>query len=41
MEKCKTKKKKVNEVVTSNTKTKTISRKNSSTTKKSLENSKS
>lgn len=37
----KTKKKKVNEVVTSNTKTKTISRKNSSTTKKSLENSKS
>ena len=32
----KTKKKKVNEVVTSNTKTKTISRKNSSTTKKSL-----
>lgn len=36
----KTKKKKVNEVVTSNTKTKTISRKNSSTTKKSLENSK-
>ena len=35
----KTKKKKVNEVVTSNTKT--ISRKNSSTTKKSLENSKS
>ncbi|MBS1362659.1 MAG: helix-turn-helix domain-containing protein [Bacilli bacterium] len=37
----KTKKKKVNEVVTSKTKTKTISRKNSSTTKKSLENSKS
>lgn len=37
----KTKKKKVNAVVTSNTKTKTISRKNSSTTKKSLENSKS
>ena len=37
----KTKKKKVNEVVTSNTKTKPISRKNSSTTKKSLENSKS
>ena len=37
----KTKKKKVNEVVTSNTKTKTISRKNSSTTKKSLENTKS
>jgi hypothetical protein len=37
----KTKKKKVNEVVTSNTKTKTISKKNSSTTKKSLENSKS
>ena len=35
----KTKKKKVNEVVTSNTKTKTISRKNSSTTKKSLEKS--
>ena len=37
----KTKKKKVNEVVTTNTKTKTISRKNTSTTKKSLENSKS
>ena len=36
----KTKKKKVNEVVTSNTKTKTISRKNYSTTKKSLENPK-